>query len=57
LEFSEEVMEPVTGYRVDVLLHGGDYGAAGRCAVEVSIDIQSAQVVAIVPCYHRYSWC
>ncbi len=35
VEFSEEAVEPVTGYRVDMLLHGGDGGAAGRCAVEV----------------------
>ena len=36
VEFSEEAVEPVTGYRVDMLLlRGGDGGAAGRCAVEV----------------------
>ena len=39
LEFSAEAVEPVTGYRVDMLLHGGDCGAAGRCAVEVSIGM------------------
>ena len=35
MEFSEEAVEPVTGYRVDMLLHGGGDGAMGRCAVEV----------------------
>ena len=39
MEFSEEVVEPVTGYRVDMLLHGGGDRATGRCAVEVGIDI------------------
>ena len=39
MEFSEEAVEPVTGYRVDMLLHGGDGGATGRCAVEVGIGI------------------
>ena len=39
MEFSEEALEPVTGYRVDILLHGGGDGATGRCAVEVGIYI------------------
>ena len=39
LEFSEEVAEPVTGYRVDMLLHCSGDGATGRCAVEVGVDI------------------
>ena len=38
MEFSEEAVEPVTGYRVDMLLHGGEGAATGRCAVEVGID-------------------
>ena len=42
VEFSEEAVEPVTGYRVDMLLHGGDGGAAGRCAVEVGSDFVAA---------------
>ncbi len=46
LEFSEEAVEPVTGYRVDMLLHGGDGGATGRCAVEVGTNITSALVFA-----------
>ena len=37
VEFSEEAVEPVTGYRVDMLLHGGDGGVAGRCVMEVGI--------------------
>ena len=45
VEFSEEAVEPVTGYRVDMLLHGGDGGATGPCAVEVGIGIVSAFVV------------
>ncbi len=56
VEFSEEAVEPVTGYRVDMLLHGGDGRAAGRCAVEVSIYIFCAQVVVIAQRYRRYSW-
>ncbi len=41
LEFSEEVLEPVTGYRVDIMivLHCGDGGATGRCVVEVGMYI------------------
>ena len=41
LEFSEEVVEPVTGYRVDImiLLHCGDGRATGRCAMEVDMHI------------------
>ena len=35
VEFSEEAVEPVTGYRVDLLLHGGDGGKTGLCAGEV----------------------
>ena len=42
VEFSEEAVEAVTGYRVDMLLHGGDGGAAGRCAVEVGSDFVAA---------------
>ncbi len=38
MEFSEEVVEPVTGYRVDMLLHGSGDGATGRCAVEVGVN-------------------
>ena len=56
VEFSEEVVEPVTGYRVDMLLHGGDGGVAGRCAVEVSINFVSVLVVAIAQRYRRLSW-
>ncbi len=41
VEFSEEAVEPVTGYRVDMLLHGGDGGATGRCAVEVRVGTMS----------------
>ena len=39
LKFSEEALEPVTGYRVDMMLHGGESGMTGRCAVEVGIGI------------------
>jgi hypothetical protein len=39
VEISEEAVEPVTGYRVDILLHVGDGEATGRCAVEVGIHI------------------
>ena len=46
VEFSEEAVEPVTGYRVDMLLHGGDWAATGRCAVEVGISIIGDFVVA-----------
>ena len=35
VEFSEEAVEEVTGYRVDMLLHCGDDLATGRCAMEV----------------------
>jgi hypothetical protein len=38
VKFSEEAVEEVTGYRVDMLLHGGDGLAAGRCTVEVGVD-------------------
>jgi hypothetical protein len=38
VEFSEEAVEVVTGHRVDMLLHGGDGLATGRCAVEVGVD-------------------
>ncbi len=38
VEFSEEAVEEVTGYRVDMLLHGSDGLVTGRCAVEVGID-------------------
>jgi hypothetical protein len=38
VEFSEEAVEPVTGYRVDMLLLCGESMSAGRCAVEVGID-------------------
>jgi hypothetical protein len=48
MEFSEEAVEPVTGYRVDMLLHGGDDGAAGRCAVEVGIYINLVNVVVAI---------
>ena len=48
IEFSEEAVEPVTGYRVDMLLHGGGDGATGRCAVEVGIDIIVAVVVVVI---------
>ncbi len=48
MEFSEEAVEPVTGYRVDMLLHGGGDGAAGRCAVEVGIDIIVVLVVVVI---------
>ena len=33
--FSEEAVEPVTGYRVDMLLHDGVGVEMGRCVVEV----------------------
>jgi hypothetical protein len=46
VEFSEEAVEPVTGYRVDMLLQGGDGTATGRCAVEVGIDILIVILVA-----------
>ena len=46
VEFIEEVMEPVTGYRLDMLLQGGDGTATGRCAVEVGIDIWIVILVA-----------
>ncbi len=52
LEFSEEAVEPVTGYRVDILLHGGDGGATGRCAVEVGI--YSFIVLLVAQHYHHY---
>jgi hypothetical protein len=56
VEFSEEAVEPVTGYRVDMLLHGGGGGATGRCAVEVGVDFV-CWVVALrcprVVCHHR----
>jgi hypothetical protein len=35
VEIIEEAVEPVTGYRVDILLCGGSGGETGRCAVEV----------------------
>ena len=46
VEFSEEAMEPVTGYRVDMLLQGGGDGSTGRCAVEVGVYIVISFVVA-----------
>ena len=46
VEFSEEAVEPVTGYRVDLLLHGGGDWATGRCAVEVGVNIIIGFVVA-----------
>ena len=48
MEFSEEAVEPVTGYRVDMLLNGGGDGAAGRCAVEVGIYIISVFGVVVI---------
>ncbi len=39
LEFSEEVLEPVTGYRVDMMLHGS--GADRGCALEVATAFQT----------------
>ncbi len=50
VEFSEEAVEPVTGYRVDMLLQGGDGAATGRCAVEVGIDVLIVFLVA----HHYY---
>jgi hypothetical protein len=49
VEFSEEEVEPVTGYRVDMLLHGGEGGATGRCAVEVGIDFVCCVVALCCP--------
>ena len=54
MEFGEEAVEPVTGYRVDMLLHGGDGGATNRCAVEVGISNMSGFVVAQ---HHRHHHC
>ena len=48
IEFSEEAVEPVTGYRVDMLLHGCGDGATGRCAVEVGIYIVLVVDIVIV---------
>ena len=54
VEFSEEAVEAVTGYRVDMLLHGGGGGATGRCAVEVGMSITSDFAVAHHQhCHHR----
>ncbi len=53
VEFSEEAVEPVTGYRVDMLLHGGDGRATGRCAVEVRVGIMSDFAVA----HHHHNRC
>jgi hypothetical protein len=48
VKFSEEAVEPVTGYRVDLLLHCFDCEAAsGHCAVEVGKDIIICVVVEI----------
>ena len=35
--FSEEAVEPMTGYRVDMLLTCGDGDGTGRLAVEVEM--------------------
>ena len=53
VEFSEEAVEELTGYRVDMLLHGGDGLAAGRCAVEVGVDgvIVSLPLLPPIPCF------
>jgi hypothetical protein len=53
VEFSEEAVEPVTGYRVDMLLHGGDGGATGRCAVEVRVGTMSDFAAA----HHHHNHC
>ncbi len=53
VECSEEVVEPVTGYRVDMLLHGSDGTATGRCAVEVGIDI----FIVFLAHHHYYGHC
>ena len=49
VEFSEEAVEEVTGYRVDMLLHGGDGLATGRCAVEVGVDAVIASPPPLPP--------
>jgi hypothetical protein len=46
VKFSEEAVEPVTGYRVDMLLQGGGDGVTGRCAMEVGVHIVIAFVIA-----------
>ena len=46
VEFSEEAVEPLTGYRVDMLLHGDEGRVTERCAVEVGIGIIIFFVVA-----------
>jgi hypothetical protein len=46
VEFSEEAVEPVTGYRVDMLLHGREGAATGRCVVEVGVG--TAPLIAVV---------
>ena len=45
--FSEEVVEPVTGYRVDMLLHDGVGDARGRCFVEVDTAAATAAAAAV----------
>jgi hypothetical protein len=50
VKFTEEALEPVTGYRVDLLLHGGDDGTMGRCAIEVGFTIVFAIVFALAQC-------
>jgi hypothetical protein len=42
VEFSEEAVGPVTGYRVDLLLRGGEGTAMVRCAVEVGRSLDFA---------------
>ena len=46
--FSEEVVEPVTGYRVDMLLHDGVGDERGRCVVEVDTAAAAAAAAAAV---------
>ena len=45
--FSEEVVEPVTGYRVDMLLHDGVGDERGRCVVEVDTAAATAAAAAV----------